>query len=269
MRHKAVFLVTAVALLLPAAAEAQEPCAPPEVRGFFAPRESIRSGDPVSLAIAGEGIASVVVTRGPLHVRRLSDGFALRGTFKRIGRQTIAIDAVSACGARKPAALRLTVRRRCSTARDRFVAEVQCDRERGSVRVLASGLGTTATWLDAPCNDTGKPPPELVPVARAASCVASPEPYPVTQRLPITAGRRVTVTLGMPARRVSLRLGDRRRGPLVKLARGRRLDADGKRWRVTLPRTISPAYDRLFVDARRAAGTDSYTVGISVRRAAS
>jgi hypothetical protein len=263
--------ILAAAVLLaaafPAAADAQEPCAPPQVTGFLAPQESIRLGDDVTISVLGTGIARIEAVAGPLRVRASRDSFSLEGVFRRLGRQRVAVDAISACGARTTAALDLTVRRACRATRDRAVSEVQCEREQGSVRVLAGGLATSATWLDAPCNDTGEPPPRRVPVARAAACAASPEPYPVLGRLPIRAGRRVTVTLGMPARRVTVRLGHHERGPLRRLRAARPLDTTGRRWRITLPASLDPAHDRLFLGVVRAPGTDRFVAGVSARAA--
>lgn len=263
MRAATAIVAATVALASPAAASAQEPCPQPRVTEFEVPGQSIRAGREVQIRVIGADIARVDVTRGPLRAARTT----LRGRFATPGRTQIQVVAVSACGARSgPATLRLTVRRPCAQETGRTGFEEQCDVARGSVRVLASGLATQATWLDGPCRDTGPPHPDTVPVARAASCVLPLDPYAVNAKLPVVAGRRVTIVLGMRARRVNVRLGDGRRGPLLKAIRARRLDRTGRRWRVRLPTSLSPAFDRLFIGTERASG-NAFLVGISARAA--
>jgi len=287
VRHRGAVVVVALAVglagPLPTAA-AQAPaassCAAPTVLGFsdVPPPTSSFSADvtdrPVQFRV-GRRVALGVATRDAQQVEfdwgdgeRTSAPVAPSGTaslqhvFDRPRRTVLTATAVAACGARSaPARLTRTVHPGCRTSvgPDRF--EFVCERQRSRLALTAGGLSARPTWLNAPCRDsgsilTGITPPERRARARAAGCVARPDPLPVRGDLPLRGGARLGIALGTRATRVTVTLAGRK-------LRARRLEPSGRRWRLRLPRALPPGRTRMTITARRgSSGADVWVGGI-------
>lgn len=277
MRRILVPLLTVLALATGAEAARAQACPAPKLESLYggSSRDTItgvrhfRVGTPGEIRVSVEGASTVEIDwrdgqrqRLPVH-----DGFArARHLYLRPARTQIIATAFAACGATsEPGGYTVSIFPPChrSLGRDLFAAD--CDEARDTMTLRAGGLHTDGTWETGPCRDTDNNyqpgPPE--PVARAASCEAPLAPTPVDGYLPVWPGRRVTLVLGAPAKRVTaaLRVGDDVRG---RRHAAKRLGTTGRRWSVRLPARLGAA-DRLDVRARRARGYDAWAVGINPR----
>jgi hypothetical protein len=273
MRRPALVLVLGLLAAPAGTASAQAPadCPAPAIDGFRMPtRDPLRTGSAETITVAVRGASRVAIdwpdgTASSAPVR--GDEARLRHVFRRTGRYRLVATATAACGASSAAALTVRVHAPCAQARDASVLAEDCDAARGSLALAQGGLATVATWLTAPCRDVLYPPALVPPqpVARAAVCVAPPGPPPVAGRLPVRTGRVLFLRLGVPAARVSVALGNRRRAatPYVRagaLGAGRRL------FRIRVGRVVRST--RLWIRVRLPAGsTQRFVAGVRATQA--
>lgn len=269
--------IIAVCTLAPATPARAAQCATPVITGFDPPplprpagagthfRESMAG----RVVVHTRGASSVDLAWGDGEIERVGvqqDRAQASHVYASPGLVQIVAVGRAACGATsRPGGLTVPVRPACTRTHGADVYEPECLRDAGRLEVSAKRLTVTGAWLTPPCYDVLEPAPTFAPepVARASACAGPAEPYPIRGRLPVRPGRRISLDLRAPAARITVALATAG-GTHARRHAARRRDANGRRWRIRLPRTFG-RYDRLVVRAYRGTGgrmLDEWAVGL-------
>ena len=266
-----IVLAVAVPALTAAATATAEPAC--------APRFGVVRPDPVSvetvtlIEATADGAERVEVEwgDGARSVEPVSRGGGVVAYHRYSSSGLVEVVATAVCAGetRGPSVrVRVDVLPPCARRRDASVTASDCDDARGSLVVSDVGGQASATWVDAPCRDTGSieivRPPGDAPRARAADCVASVG-RSVVGPLYTRPGAAVRLTFGAPAQRVVVRTGSPARG-VLRVGDARRVNRTGRAWRIRLPSPTSRRLTRLYVVAFRPGEVDHYFIHLRLPR---
>ena len=274
--RRVVALTSGLVACAAAPASAQEPACPtPRVLQILPPF-GFHTGAEDALGIETVDATRVAIDWGDGTTQELatpSRGFTFPAhRFRAGGRPTIVITAVAACpappGGRAeerssgPVRVAVRVRRACARREGAALFLADCDAWRGRLRLGAAGLWTRATWLTGRCLPDAPRPIVLDPEAThvdvdLSACETVDGPPRVAGRLPVSPGRRLSLRLGAPARRVTVALPGGHR-----LRATRRRFGGGRNWVVTVPDGVDSG--RVRIVAHRGRRADAWTAAIRV-----